>query len=502
MESMNLYQKFEGLMQADPQAAALVSEGKLMTRKVFMAMVDAMAAGLHAQGVKAGDVVGISLPNSPQHLVGLLALARLGAISLPLHPRSSPQARRRLIVKYKASTILIGVVPPNADQIKGIRFLPVEEVLRQGQAGYAEKALPAQPDPSVIGRISLTSGTSGEPSAVAYTHENWLCRLERTSYGFDASTRMLVGSLHLTLGNILAYAAMLAGGLVVFPPLQAKANTFMETVQLYGVTHASLVPSGIKALAAQAPQNGLAFPTMKQLRVVGGALSDHLFQLATSRLTPNIVLPYGTSELGLISMASTQMLQEHPDHVGRVVAGGEVQAVDANGNVLGPDELGELRVKVPLMPQAYYQDEARTNEKFRDGWFYTSDIGKITAEGFIKIEGRADDRINIAGTKLFPDQVERVLNSHPAVLESAIFTVPEPTVGKKMVAAIVLEEGAQISPEQMAQLCRQRKLGEKTPAAYFISTSLPRNPSGKLMRAELPALLTPETLLTPIPRAT
>ena len=167
---MNLYQKFEGLMQADPLAPAVIGEGKLMTRKVFMALVDAMAAGLYAQGVKAGDVVGISLPNSPQHLVALLAVARLGAISLPLHPRSSPQARRNLIVKYKARNILIGVLPPNAESIRGMRFFQVDEVLRQGQAGYADKDLPAQPDPSAIGRISLTSGTSWEPSAVAYTH--------------------------------------------------------------------------------------------------------------------------------------------------------------------------------------------------------------------------------------------------------------------------------------------------------------------------------------------
>lgn len=499
---MNLYQKFEGLMLADPQAPALVSEGKLMTRKVFMALVDAMAAGLHAHGVKAGDVVGITLPNSPQHLISLLAVARLGAISLPLHPRSSPQTRRRLITRYKSTTILIGMLPPNAAEIKGLRFLQVDEVLRQGQSGFAEKNLPAQPDPQMIARISLTSGTSGEPSAVAYTHENWICRLERTSYGFDASTRLLVGSLHLTLGNILAYAAQLAGGLVVFSPLKFKGNPFMETVQVYGVTHASLVPSGIKALAAQAPQTGVAFPTMKQLRIVGGALSDHLFQLASSRLTPNIVLPYGTSELGLISMASTKMLQEHPDHVGRVVAGGEVQVVDTNGQVLGPGELGEIRAKVPLMPQAYYMDEGRTKEKFRDGWFYTSDIGKITAEGIIKIEGRADDRINIAGIKLFPDQVERVLNSHPAVLESAVFTVPEATVGKKLITAIVLEEGAQITPDELAQHCRQRKLAEKTPKDYFICTALPRNPSGKLMRAEIPLLLSPETVLTPISGAT
>ena len=495
---MNLYQKFEALVNAEPQAIALISDGRLMTRKQFLSMVDAMAAGLHEQGVRSGDVVGISLPNTPSHLISLLAVARLGAMTLPLHGRSSPAARRRLINKYKAKFVVIGVMPPNADQIKDLRFLQVDELVRQGQAGFENKVLPAQPDPQSIGRISLTSGTSGEPSAIAYTHENWICRLDRTSVGFDASTRLLVGSLHLTLGNILAFSAMLAGGLVVFAPVQGKGNLFLQTVQLYGVTHASLVPSGIKNMAASAPRSGVAFPTLKQLRVVGGALSDHLFKLAYERLTPNVLQSYGTSELGLISVATPQMLMDHPDHSGKVVAGGEIQVVDAQGQVLGPDQLGELRVKVPLMPQGYFKDEERSKLKFRDGWFYTSDMGKVTADGFIKIEGRADDRINIAGIKLFPDAVERVLSSHPAVHECAIFTVPEPTLGKKMLAAIVLEEGAQLSGEELAQHCRSRKLAEKTPTAFFICQALPMNPSGKLMRAELAKLLTPETPLVPI----
>lgn len=491
---MNLYQKFEALALAEPLAPALIHEGKLMTRRTFMAQVDGLAAGLFAQGVKPGDVVGVSLANTPMHLMSLLAIARLGAASLPLHMRSSPMARRRLISKYKARTILTGVLPPNAAQISELKFLQADEVLRAGQAGFESKSLPPQPQGDVIGRISLTSGTTGEPSAVAYTHDNWVCRLERTSVGFDPSTRLLVGSLHLTLGNILAFAAMLAGGLVVFSPTRnSGGNPFMETIQLYGVTHASLVPSAIKSLVAQSPKNGIAFPTLKQLRVVGGAMSEHLFRLAYERLSPHVVLPYGTSEVGLISMATTQMLLDHPDHTGMVVAGGEIQAVDADGNVLGPDELGELRVKVPLMPQSYYMNEERSRLKFREGWFYTSDIGKITPEGFIKIEGRADDRINIAGTKLFPDQVERVLNSHPKVRESAVFTMPEPLIGKKMVAAIVLEDAAQLVPEQLAAFCQSRKLAEKTPAEYFVCQELPRNSSGKIIRTELPKLIKTET---------
>ncbi len=486
---MNLNQKFEALAAADPTAPAIIFEGKLLTRRTFQAQVDGLAAGLFAQGIKAGDVVGVGLPNTPLHLMSMLAIARLGAASLPLHPRSAPVARRRLISRYGVRHVLVQVLPARVPPNAGMTFLQVDQVLAAGQAGFADKPLPTQPDPSSLGRISLTSGTTGEPSAVAYTHANWLSRLERTAVGFDPATRLLVGSLHLTLGNILAFAAMLAGGVVVFSPAKGATGSFAETIRLYGVTHASLVPSGIKPLAAEASPEGLAFPSLRQLRIVGGALSEHLHELARTRLTPHVLLPYGTSETGVITVASAQMLQDHPGYCGTALPGVEIQVVDEQDRVLGPGEQGEIRVKVPLMPAGYHLDDARSKQKFKDGWFYTSDLGRLSAQGMLQIEGRSDDRINIAGMKMFPEQVENALDSHPLIKESAVFTLPDPLLGKKLVAALVSESSAQMTREQVLALCQSRKLAEKTPAEYFFCDALPRNPNGKLVRTELPALM-------------
>jgi acyl-CoA synthetase (AMP-forming)/AMP-acid ligase II len=187
-------------------------------------------------------------------------------------------------------------------------------------------------------------------------------------------------------------------------------------------------------------------------------------------------------------MADPALLDAHPDCAGRPKLGVEVEVVNPEGEVLAPGETGELRVKVPGMPTEYYMNPERTAEKFRDGWFYTNDIGMLTPEGLIRLEGRSDDRINLGGLKLYPERVENVLNTHPDIRDSAVFTVPDKDGNKALVAAVVLNhEGKPKS--SLLEYCREHKLGGMTPKRFFIVKELPRNDAGKLIRSALPELL-------------
>jgi acyl-coenzyme A synthetase/AMP-(fatty) acid ligase len=289
------------------------------------------------------------------------------------------------------------------------------------------------------------------------------------------------------MGNISAFAALFAGGVVVFHK-QHDLPSFIDAIHLYAVTHAMMAPAMIKDVAARLPFEGNAFPTLKYLRIVGGGLSEHLVKLAKRKITPNLWLPYGISEVGAIAMASPEWLDSHPDFAGQPKPGVEVQVVDAEGHLLPVGQSGEIRVRVPQMPQAYYMNPQRSAEKFRDGWFYTSDIGLLNEEGLLRIEGRSDDRINLGGVKLYPERVEHVLNSHPEVRDSAVFALPDQDNNKVLVAALVLDHDGK--PEaNLIDFCRERKLGNLTPRRFFIVKELPRNPAGKLLRSALPTLL-------------
>ncbi len=491
---MNLIEKFQETMGHDLGAPACIYNGRVMSRAQLYQMVCQLSLALHERGVREGDVVGVSLNHSPAHLALLVALARLGAVSLPVHPRTNPAGKLALMKRFGATRVISMKLPASATDVvaarraEGIEIIEINTLKPTGE----QKPLSLDftdywPKPDLLARIGLTSGTTGAPAAVCYSQAYWVERIATTVEGCDAQTRLMPGNLHLTMGNLAAFAALFAGGVVVFHRQQELAS-FIETINLHGVTHAMTAPATIKGLAAQLPFAGNAVPSLKYLRFVGGAVSEHLVKLAREKITPNVYLSYGISEVGVIAISSPEVLHKYPDHAGKVKPGVTVEVVDAAGKVLKAGETGELRVKLPSMLPGYYKNEQRTAEKFRDGWFYTSDIGSVDKNGLIKIDGRSDDKINLGGMKFYPERVERVLDAHPEVNEAAIFTMPDKNNEPVLVAAVVLSHEGK--PDQdLVEYCREKKLGNMTPRRFFIVKELPRNPAGKVVRASLPGLL-------------
>ncbi len=494
----NLIDKFLEKNTTDLAAPACIHDGKVVSRGAFLRAVCDFTAALHQRGVKPGDVVGLSLGQHPGHLAMILALARLGAVSVPVHPRTAMRAKLALLRRMGATRVVVqslataaeGDEPAPAPAFDGLEVLTLAELQpQQGQARPDHKLdlrgmLDYWPHADAPARIALTSGTTGVPSAVCYDQAYWVNRIATTVEFCDAGTRLMAGNLHLTMGNIAAFAALFAGGVVVFYK-QHDLAAYIQTVNLYGVTHAMMAPAMIKRLASRLPA-GVAFPSVRYLRIVGGGLSEPLVALATSRLTPNVYLPYGISEVGAISMASPADLKLHPDHAGKPKKGVKVQVVDEKDKVLPAGEVGEIRVKMPVMLAGYHQDEEKTKAKFKNGWFYTSDIGTVTSDGFVRIDGRKDDRINLGGNKFYPERVERVLDGHAGVQEVAVFSAPlkgEPA----LVAALVWK--AEPALQDLLAYAKEHGLPPAmTPQAVMSLPELPRNEAGKVLRSQLKAL--------------
>lgn len=494
---MNLIDKFLVCNNQDLAAPSCIYEGKVITRGAFLRAVCDFTQALHARGVQPGNVVGLSLGQHPGHLAMILALARLGAVSLPVHPKMAPAAKVAQLRRMNATRVIVQARPseasgdsPQSDP-DGIEVIALGSLKPSAETGRPSHGmdlrgmLPYWPELSAPGRIGLTSGTTGQANAVCYDHAYWVHRIATTIEHCDASTRLMAGNLHLTMGNISAFAALFAGGVVVFHK-QHDLQSYMDTVNLYGVTHAMMAPAVIKKVAARLPR-GVAFPSLRYLRIVGGGLSEHLVTLATSRLTPNVYLPYGISEVGAISMATPADLQKYPDHAGQPKPGVLVQAVDASDKVLPPGEVGELRVKLPMMLPGYHLNEEKTKERFKNGWFYTNDMGTVTADGYVRIDGRQDDRINLGGTKFYPERVERLLDGYPGVSEVAVFATKmkgEPT----LVAAVVWKDQPDVNG--LLSYGKENKIpAGMLPKVVLSIPELPRNDAGKVVRSQLAVVL-------------
>ena len=489
---MNLIDRFLQAVAANPAAPACIFEGQVTSLGMFHQLTCKAALELHARGIGPGETVGVSMDHSPLHLATLLALARLGAVSLPVHPNTAAPAKRRLMERYGAKRL---VCRKDAPALQEAELICLDAIAVDARAKLDLRFIDYWPEPAAPARVCLTSGTTGVPGSILYTHAFWLERIN--SYlcldQCDAQSRLMPSDLHLSLGSHAAFGALFAGGVTVFHPLNDLA-AFANAINLHAVTHVLMPPAMIKHLAARLPYDGIAFPTIRYLRIVGGGMTQHLVELATRKITPHIYLPYGMSEMGSISLATPQMLLLDPESAGRLKPGVEMQAVDAKGNVLPCGESGELRLRMPGMVQAYYLNEEKTAERFRDGWFMTRDCGFVTQDGLVKLEGRVDDKINLEGVKFFPERVETVLNAHPQVQDSAVFVVEDKERNKFLVAAVVPKSAPPFALK-LVDYCKQRKLGKMAPQRFVLVRELPRNASGKIIRASLPELFArkPET---------
>jgi len=161
----------------------------------------------------------------------------------------------------------------------------------------------------------------------------------------------------------------------------------------------------------------------------------------------------------------------------------EVKIVDENGKELPPFEVGDIVARGPRIMTGYWHDEQKTAQIFTpDGWLITGDRGYMDEEGYIFLAGRADDMIIRGGENISPEEVENVLYSHPKVAEAAVIGIPDPEWGQQPMAIVVLKEGEVVTAEEIIEYCHSRPAGFKRPRSVSFVDSLPRTPTGKVLK--------------------
>lgn len=479
---MNLTEKIQQAVFRNPSAPAFIYNDRILTYRQFYILLCSAARKLHERGIRPGDVIGLSLEQTPLHCVLLLALARLGAISVPVHPLLPFPAKAKIAARYGVRTILARKDDP--DKIADINYIGVATLT--DERGVPDmNFIDYVPQAGTPFRISLSSGTTGESKGVLFTHGYLLDRIEKTLYACDSGSRVISFDLNFALGFVFALGVLTVGGTVVFPRLY-KPQELMTAINLYAVSHMLLPPAVLMQMAELLPDNdGIAFPTLKHLRVVGSAVPTTLLNVLMAKFSPHVFVPYGLSEMGAISIATPEILAIHPDSSGRIQPLVQVETLDEQGNTLPPGEAGEIRVRMEQMPTGYFGDEEQSRLRFRDGWFYTGDHGRISADGLLFIAGRADDIINLGGHKLDPNYIEKILAQHAEVREVVVFAMRD-DMGVPLLAAAIIPHTVAIKLDDVAGHAR-RELGIFHPQRFFLARDFPRTLNGKVIRSEVAA---------------
>ncbi|HET7096407.1 MAG TPA: fatty acid--CoA ligase family protein, partial [Casimicrobiaceae bacterium] len=168
----------------------------------------------------------------------------------------------------------------------------------------------------------------------------------------------------------------------------------------------------------------------------------------------------------------------------------ELEIVDGNGAALPSGEVGELRVRSECMTHEYHGDPVATARHFKQGWFCPGDLASLSGAGALCLHGRSDDMMNLNSIKIFPAEIERVLEEHPGVKAAAVFAKPSSAHGDIPLAAVELHESAMVSVDELMARARER-LGVRAPRKIFVVDALPRSTAGKILKRELAGLLAP-----------
>lgn len=466
--------------ERNPAAVAVIHQGKIINYQQLLLLLGAAAKFLHEQGIKPGDVVGLTMDRTPLHLIVMLALGQLGACSIPLSLSLTAVMRTRLAAKYG----LRAIVTDRAEAaVTNVPTVLVERIdVGQGSTPWTLDGY--KPKPETPFRVNLTSGTTGEPKGILFSHEFLIQRIDKALEGFSGDERLIVPDLHIGVGSVLSLGVLSRGGAVIFTGSNHLRDT-ISAVQLHAATRLILSPWAARQLLALLPSKGLVFPLLRELRLVGAAPGERLLRELLQRVTPHIQSRYAMTELGILTATTPESLLANPACAGYLRPGVKAEAVESNDRPLPRGTRGQLRFAIPSMPEGYFCDETISREKFRGGWFYSGDIGHINAESQLFIEGRVDDLLNVGGHKILPQNIEEVLTAHEEVNEAVAFLIKGPD-GENILVAAVIPHSTRIASDLQAY-CR-KKLGLYTPEKFFIMREFPRTASGKIIRSEISRL--------------
>jgi long-chain acyl-CoA synthetase len=445
-----------------PRAALLCDD-----RKLTWSELDRYASGfareLSTQGVSAGDRVAILLPNGVEFVVAFIAILKLGATPAPLNP----------LVKNEELTAFIADLRPK---------LSVDRVhLSQG----SWKTLTGVSAPSLI---LYTSGSTGRPKGSVFSHE----ALTFANHSWAEPVMGLIPDDTVLVCVPLAHSLGLNGGLLA-PLLTGSTVVLLErftpeavftAIKKHRVTVLPAVATIFRRLLNSPELARADFSSLR--RAISGA-APCPWELAMEwreKTSTRIVRGYGMTELFRPLSFRADDPQDIPSAVGKPVPGVEIRLAGNEGSV--KDGVGELWIKSPAMMDGYLDAPAETNEVIVGDWFRTGDLATVSPEGYVEIVGRVRERILRGGYSVFPQEVEAVLLSHPAVAEAAVVAVPDADLGEEVAAFVSLKRNEKLASEELLGYCRDHLARYKYPRQVHIMAELPKGPTGKILKSALP----------------
>ncbi len=490
---MNIADNLDRAAKAAPGKIALIFEGRSWTYRELHDRCAVLAGAIRKFGVEPGDRVALFLPNSPSFIIVYFAVQKVGAIAVSLNANlKAPEVRN---LWENCSPRYLFAAPEQCTQVPAEfldRTIVCEGSSEAAAWSFEDFVADSNPLPTTDRQaqdpaaILYTSGTGGAPRGVTLSQRNLATNTAdfalRAGYRADDRYLLFVPLHHCYGQNVVLNGAIHAMGTLVLEP-SFQPERIVRTIREQGVTMFFGVPPVFHALLGAAEPSELS--TLRFCLSGAARLTPDTIQRWWKRFGIAIHNGYGATETSPFACSNADTVQ-HPDSIGKPPESVELRVVDPEGAPLPVGETGEIAVRGPNVMLGYWNQPESTGEVLRDGWFHTGDLGFVDDAGRYFVLDRVRDMINVGGVKVYPGEIEASLEEHPAVARSAVYGLPDPVMGERVCADIILaDESDPIDVEAIRIFLGERISDDKIPQVVRFVQDIPTGPTGKILKRKL-----------------
>ncbi len=463
--------------------------------------VSGIAGWLSENGIRHGDRVACLALNGKSFMEFILALNWIGAVAVPLNIRLNPKELSYIIEDSGAKAMFsCGFMVENAElalaDIDGVELRIIDAESREGWISYSDlidgESRILEVDENISGEtlctLIYTSGTTGKPKGGMIPQRVW------TGYAINMTACFQMGADDVYLAFLpyfhiagfgTAFAQLVLGGTVVTSPLPDPAVMY-DLIEKHRVTFVFLVPPISAALANHEAGKKCDISSLKAFIAGAGAETVELVDKVEKDLGAKYYGIYGQTEAGgKVTWADGDMIRKDPTTYGHIMPFFDYRIMDIQDREVEPGEIGELCLRGQMVMQGYWNLPEVTANTIKNGWHHTGDLFKLMDTGQVKMVDRSKYLIKTGGENVYPQEVEQILWTHNSIADATVIGVVDKEWGESVKAFVILEEGASLSRQDIAQWVEQSIASYKKPRFIEFVDTIPRNVSGKVLKNEL-----------------
>ncbi len=480
----------ERAVQVAAERPALIFNGKTLSHRELRSRSRRLASVLKGNGAKPGDRIAILAANSNHFIESYVAIPAAGFVIVPLNTRHA-EPELRYALEDAGATMLLSDRDPGSlrEIVDTVIMIPDEyDSLLEGAE---ESVLGEDVTEDSLAGLFYTGGTTGASKGVMLTHRNLIANtfhFMTMAPPTSESVFLIMAPLFHAAGSNGVLGGIWSGScqipLAVFDPATA-----LDLIEKHKVTHTLGVPTMIAAIAELQHAEPRDASSIQMVAHGGSPIATEVVRRAAAAFpTAEFVHVYGMTE-GSPLVTGLRDEQDLLDvdrarSCGQALIGVQVKIIDGAGNELPIGEVGELAARGPNIMKGYWNKPEQTAEVLRDGWYRSGDMGYMDEEGFVFLVDRAKDMIVSGGENVYCTEVEEALYKHPAVLEAAVFGIPDEAWGEAVHAVVVPR--TDVTPGELIEFCRGQIAGYKLPKSITLSAEeLPKSGPGKILKREL-----------------